>query len=331
MATASPRSPSDASRLSPWRRRWAGRPWVLSLAVHAGLLVLLGLTLHPETPAGAPGQRTAEVGSALKQQDGQREYFTSEADSGTAQATATSAELSREALLAEHVPGNPGDVLPRAPEALGAAALGREGGGEAGGATQGPRARSGVGRAGSARVNVFGTQGEGFKFVYVFDRSTSMGGAGRTPLDAAKAELLGSLDSLDRTHQFQIVFYNERPWVFNPSGQSGRLAFGTDRNKEFARRFVMGITADGATEHEDALLAAIQLRPDVIFFLTDADEPRLSEVQLDKIARRASGIQINTIEFGFGPQQNADNFLVRLARLTGGQHAYVDVSQLGSR
>ena len=35
-------------------------------------------------------------------------------------------------------------------------------------------------------------------------------------------------------------------------------------------------------------------------------------------------------EFGYGPQTDEDNFLVRLARQNGGQHQYVDVSQLPS-
>ena len=73
---------------------------------------------------------------------------------------------------------------------------------------------------------------------------------------------------------------------------------------------------------------AIRMQPDVIFFLTDADEPRLSAGQLDDIVRRAAGITINAIEFGFGPQQDANNFLVRLAQRTGGQHAYVDISRM---
>jgi hypothetical protein len=39
---------------------------------------------------------------------------------------------------------------------------------------------------------------------------------------------------------------------------------------------------------------------------------------------------INAIEFGYGPQSGADNFLVRLARQNNGMHVYVDVSQLPS-
>jgi hypothetical protein len=182
-------------------------------------------------------------------------------------------------------------------------------------------------RGGYARTSVFGVSGEGHKFVYVFDRSGSMDGHGGAPLSAAKAELIGSLEHLGQTHQFQIIFYNEHPRVFNPSGVLGRLVFGTDQNKYLAQKFVGSITADGATRHDEALEMAMRLVPDVIFFLTDADEPRMTPQQLDRIAGMNRGTQINTIEFGYGVQIETDNFLVKLAHQNGGKHVYVDVSK----
>jgi len=70
------------------------------------------------------------------------------------------------------------------------------------------------------------------------------------------------------------------------------------------------------------------MSPDVIFLLTDADEPKLSSRQLARIDRMGAGIVVNTIEFGRGPQQDAENFLVRLARQSGGRHVYVDTAKL---
>jgi hypothetical protein len=182
--------------------------------------------------------------------------------------------------------------------------------------------------SGYVRTGVFGASGEGRKFVYVFDRSASMDGHGGAPLAAAKRELLASLNDLDQTHQFQIIFYNERPRVFNPTGVLGRLVFGTDQNKNLAEKFVGSITADGATQHEEALAMALKMAPDVIFFLTDADEPRMSGEQLARLVRLNKGTAINAIEFGFGAQVERDNFLVKLAKQNAGQHVYVDVSKL---
>ncbi len=80
---------------------------------------------------------------------------------------------------------------------------------------------------GRARTSLYGIEADGYKFIYVFDRSGSMGGSGRnTPLSSAKANLLASLESLGDTHQFQIIFYNEKPTMFALAGHPDRLVFG---------------------------------------------------------------------------------------------------------
>jgi hypothetical protein len=211
-------------------------------------------------------------------------------------------------------------VLGPGPNAIGNHLSGASGLLDGGSGSRGPL-------GGQARTQVFGIPADGYKFVYVFDRSGSMGGQGNRALNRAKAELLASLESLGETHQFQIIFYNERPTLFNITGQPGRLVFGNHPNKAQAHRFVQGIVADGGTEHEPALLAALNLSPDVIFFLTDADHPELTSTQLRKIVdRNRRGTVINTIEFGAGPPLG-ENFLSRLAVQNGGQYRYVDISK----
>jgi len=180
---------------------------------------------------------------------------------------------------------------------------------------------------GRAHTSMFGVPGVGFKFVYVLDRSASMGGSGDRALKAVKAELLRSLEDLDTVHQFQIIFYNEKPVVFNPSGVPGRLAFANRTNKDRAARLIESMVADGNTRHDEALKMAIRLRPDVIFLLTDGDDPKLSRRELDQIRRMAFGITINTIEFGPGPQPPGKSFLATLAEENGGQYVYVDLSK----
>jgi uncharacterized protein with von Willebrand factor type A (vWA) domain len=197
--------------------------------------------------------------------------------------------------------------------------------GGAGDLTQGaaqPRSVAG----GRARVSVYGVQGEGRKFVYVFDRSVSMAGE---PLRSAKAQLIASLESLESTHQFQIVFFNHNYRVFDLSGGQNRTPFASDRTKQLAAQFVGGMTADGGTDRFTALMLAVGMRPDVLFFLTDADDP-MSQGELDRVRRKNKGTAaIQTIEFGFGPSPGGDNFLVRLARQNGGGYTYVDTSKLG--
>ena len=101
-------------------------------------------------------------------------------------------------------------------------------------------------------------------------------------------------------------------------------------DKAAAARFVGGITADGGTDRFAALSRAIKLRPDVIFFLTDAADP-MPASELAALARqnRRAGAVINTIEFGRGAGRRQTNFLVRLAGQSGGQYGYVDTTTLG--
>jgi hypothetical protein len=191
--------------------------------------------------------------------------------------------------------------------------------------------KAGVSRAGlghTTTTSVFGLSGTGSKFVYVFDRSGSMANEHGCPLEAAKRQLIQSLADLAETHQFQIVFYNEQPRVVEMVGRTPRLMWGNATNKQAAALFVQGIDAIGATRHWDALRLALGMRPDVIFFLTDADEPQLTDEQLARLRRLNGGTVIHTIEFGNGPTGRRDNFLTRLARENEGQHAYVDVQLL---
>ncbi len=195
-------------------------------------------------------------------------------------------------------------------------------------ATGGPRGDVG----GKATTGVFGVEGTGTKFVYVFDRSASMGDLEGRPLRAAQQQLLASLRQLGKTHQFQIVFYNEAPTVFNPNAPlPPRLLFADEQMQQLAERYVGGIVAAGGTEHWEALKVALDMRPDVVFLLTDGTEHPITPGQLDQIRRRnrRQGTQINAIEFGSGPRRSSYNFLQRLAEQNHGNYVYVDVTQLG--
>jgi len=339
MAEIAPRPDDPEGR----RQRWANASWLpswlLSAVIHAGLAVLLGLLMH-SAPRGASLEPTRDVGIALVQHTSSgEEFFTDGGGSSAADAQPFSESPSNQQAadpLAE-LAQNPAAVSISDPLPSGAAILGpgsatgseSGGGGAVGSLTQGSGPNKGV-KGGRGKTSVFGVPGEGSSFVYVFDRSGSMGGSGRSPLQAAQSELITSLDSLDRIHQFQIIFYNQQPYLFNPAGGT-KLSFADDHNKEMARRFVLGITADGYTDHLAALKLALSLHPDVVFFLTDADLPELSPGELLEIRRRNRGTSINTIEFGLGPQVRPDNFLQRLADQNGGRHGYVDISRFNNR
>lgn len=174
------------------------------------------------------------------------------------------------------------------------------------------------------QTGIFGLEARGNRFVYVFDRSASMGEPDGRPLARAKEELLASIERLGGVQQFYVVFYNQRQHIFHASDARGRLVFATDDNKRAARRFIEAVRADGGTRHFEALLTGLQLRPDVMFVLTDG-EPRddLTEDELDALSRALAGTTCMVVQFG-GAEAAASPRLARLAALSGGRSAVID-------
>ncbi|MEE3075934.1 MAG: VWA domain-containing protein [Planctomycetota bacterium] len=306
--------------------------WIGSLILHVFLLVAAGLFLRA-IPQGAdvePG-RTAGIVLAKTNND-QTQYFSDSSEASQSTSTESSQNASAASTLAESRPNLPEvtGLLPTLPTGTQANTPNT---GSLTDATSLLSGGSGVGKVGGQTTQVFGVQGTGSKFVYVFDRSASMEGYGGRPMLEAKRELIASLNSLQKTSRFQIVFYNERPTVFNPNPTTPpELLFGTDSNKEQAQSFVQSIRGRGGTRHLDALRAALKMGPDVIFFLTDADEPQLTSAQLAEIDRwNRSAATIHTIEFGVGAEDAGPNFLREIAKRNLGQYVYRDVSSFASR
>jgi hypothetical protein len=300
--------------------------WLFSLAFHFSWIALLSMVVD-FAPRGAAEEPGRMAGIVLKRATDEGELYEGEqsvADQADTAATELSPEQLQAALPSESAAPDVSRDLPEPPIAGAGSAAGQPsaaefvtGGGQPGAPPGGSQ----------ASVRVFGVEGVGTKFVYLFDRSTSMQGS---PLAAAKHQLIESLNSLESIHQFQIIFFNNELQQFDITGGGKRIAFATERNKNLAAKFVGGILADGGTDRYTALAAAVALRPDVIFFLTDADSP-MPQSELAQIARlnRRGSSTICTIEFGHGPQQRSNNFLIELARVTGGQYGYVDTMRLG--
>lgn len=311
-------------------RRAAVPAWLVSVLLHASLFVALGVTLEL-TPEGSAEELLRDVGIVLKKTDaetGEPEY-----DGEDEVLTQDSGQSATEALDEAIADGPPSDLtsaLPTEEDWLGSAQT--ESGSLDAGNLVGDSTLQRTPRKGSTTTQVFGVTGEGSKFVYVFDRSGSMERSlGPSPLKAAKMQLLASLQSLEANHQFQIIFYNQEPFMFIPRGQGDNLVFADERMKLEAEQFLNEIAAVGATTgREAALLKALQLQPDVVFFLSDVDNP-LTPRQLKKIRDRNKGrTSINTIEFDRGLPKGGSNFLKDLAKDNGGSYIYVDISKLDS-
>jgi len=190
-----------------------------------------------------------------------------------------------------------------------------------------PTQQSGGGKIGQKPVLFGGAVGTGSRFVYVVDRSGSMNSGGL--MDAAKAELEASLNSLTELQQFQVIFYNDNALIFNPSGGAPKMHYGTKENVAAALEFIRQTPATGGTVHMAALEPALRLGADVIFFLTDADDA-LTPDEFNRIGRlNTSNASINVIVFGPTPEPTAVNLtFTRLTRETRGQFVFKSTSAL---
>lgn len=298
----------------------------MSILFHAAAVALLAVAMRP-WPRGGTESGSHSIGIVLNPSSAAAELHDGEeglaADPGGPQAMPEPPALLAIPSPAAADAARGRDAMQASPVKLAAATAVRPITGQA---AAGQGRNGSPGGNGVASTSVFGVEGKGSKFVYLFDRSASMEGA---PLAAAKRQLLQSVQSLGSVHQFHIVFFNTKTQSFDTADGKGRNAFATDRNKQLAANFVGGITADGGTDRMTALHEAIATSPDVIFFLTDADDP-ISASELAEIGRlnRKAQAAICVIEFGRNAAPSPDNFLMRLASSSGGQYGYINTETL---
>ncbi|MEM7479424.1 MAG: hypothetical protein AAF483_30945 [Planctomycetota bacterium] len=304
--------------------------WLVSLIFHATVLTTLTV-FWVGTKKGTGGEKDRPIGVAVVYKAaGKSEYLLNGTGESSSEDSATenllpSADAAdsdtqeAENMLQNLLPGTQG-AGSEAASAAGSVGLG-EGGGALGGSSEIPK----------VKTTVFGIEGEGRRFLYVFDCSDSMNGYGGSPFRAAKKELIQSLDSLGAVHQFQIIFYNDFPFPYGGKSRTAKLFRGESRIKEDAKRFVRDHRAFGSTVHIDALRTALSMGPDVIFFLTDADDsPNFKQLDDLKVRATRNGTTIHSIQFGSGGNASSGNWIKDLATGTLGEYRYVDVSKLGN-
>ena len=240
-----------------------------------------------------------------------------------------------DALLADILPTRPSAELPpRALPGPSTSGLGiLRGPGAGGGGGEGTGSRGGIGSGSGLGTEFFGLRDRAGSYAYVIDRSGSMDTRagevrGRNTLDVAKLELLASLDLLPADAKFGVIFYNMDATVFtDPAGRKD-LMTASPSNKARVRTLLGEVVPYGSTDHNLALRAALAMKPEVIFFLTDAD--LMSRTDAEEIRREAGPTRILAVEFGIGPAVRGAAPLRRLAESTGGSYKYIDVRSIGT-
>jgi len=175
------------------------------------------------------------------------------------------------------------------------------------------------------KISVFGSGGmTGRSFVFVIDRSHSMGSQGLGVIAAARKELTGAINQLEPHHMFQIVGYHEHTHTMS----SRNLLLATKKNKLAVPDHIGSMSAFGATNHENGMIAALAFKPDVIVLMTDGGFPVLGSGDLKMIKKLApKGCEIHCIQFGIGPLQITQNFMTRMAEQNEGTFRYIDVTK----
>jgi len=334
-----------------WRKRWVQNvlPWITSITLHVGLIVLLLATYKAATqlirvvqeqiiipdaslvtdPGGIPNPG---LGNDPTRSAGQAIDSSVTETSGFGQVKSTSTDT-----LINTPVGN----SPDAPSSLiGAASSTRE---KAGMTLSDPSAGAlaQFGNPGGGQMGphgkVFGHGGNAMKIVYVCDASGSM----MTKIDLLKFELEKSVQQLQPVQAFNVIFFQDS--VQNPSSHidlAPDLVMATVGNKKKLYTFLQDVVGQSSTHVIPALTQAFHqpTRPELLYLLTDgAFEDEGSQAVMDAISRLNADkrVKVNTILFlgkDIDPDElkEASDAMQKIATENGGVYNQVSISELAN-
>jgi hypothetical protein len=187
-----------------------------------------------------------------------------------------------------------------------------------GGAGSGEGGVPGLG-GGGAGTSFFGISSQGSRFTYIVDISGSMG-QGRK-LATAMRELGRSIAALPDYSHFFVVLYNSSAIV--PPTQRGWTRARKGAIRALINWLEEGVTPGGGTDPKPAFETAFSLdvRPDVIFFLTDGEIATMSADYVASLnGRGGRRVVINTVAFG---DPSSQDLLKQIALDSGGVYRFV--------
>jgi hypothetical protein len=124
-------------------------------------------------------------------------------------------------------------------------------------------------------------------------------------LARAKQELIRSVEQLPEDSQFQIILFNRSVEIMAVDHGVG-LMQATPENIQKVANFLLPVHPEGGTQPIPALKRALAMKPDVIFFLSDAEDLSDREVREVTFLNRGHSA-IHVVAFGDGNSGN-DNF-----------------------
>jgi hypothetical protein len=142
-------------------------------------------------------------------------------------------------------------------------------------------------------------------------------------LDFARRELIASIRRLPTSVRFQVIDYNDYVKTLVIDGQRTLLP-AEPAVVAKAISYLQALDATGNTNHLAALRYGIGLRPDVLYFLTDAGDLKPGEIAI--ITRWNQRTVLHTIELTRRRTSLPDNSLAQLARDNHGTYRRVWLS-----
>lgn len=123
--------------------------------------------------------------------------------------------------------------------------------------------------AAQPRGTFFGVSAEGYDFVYILDRSTSMQGS---RFERAKKELIRSVRSLRKDQNFYVFLFGKKTeHLFGNYSPRPQCVPASDDNKKELEEWLGKRRASGNTDPRTALYLAFEMDPSAIFMLSDGE------------------------------------------------------------
>ncbi len=175
-------------------------------------------------------------------------------------------------------------------------------------------------------VELFGVGGNARTVVFVVDASGSL----LDVLPQVINELARSIRQLSTEQRFTVIFFQGGRVIHVPVPHAGLKRATADAKRAVIRWIALdsgNIRAAGSTNPLIALEAAIKLKPELIFVMSDdfrgaGDTPQTQRAMLQRVARAVgdTNLAINTIEFN---DIDRSGVLRRIAERHGGTYKHV--------
>jgi hypothetical protein len=157
----------------------------------------------------------------------------------------------------------------------------------------------------------------GTRFVYVIDGSGSMTEPhkeARSKLERVKIELIRSIGGLPFEMEFFVIFFNNHAVPM----KARTLQPATGDNKQKYLEWVAKVQGGGNTDPRDALKLALDLKPDIIYLLTDGVfDPKVAS-EVTKL--NTQKVSIHTFCFG---NASGESLLQDIARKNNGTYKFI--------